>query len=59
MDEKGKVCANGKIANEKKAFDLPPKNWSRYNVRVRIKERGKEWLEESTDLRESSGSSWK
>jgi len=48
-----------KIANEKKAFDLPPKNWSRHNVRVRTKERGKEWLEESTDLRESSGSSWK
>ena len=33
-----------KPINEKRllmgSFDLPPKNWSRYNVRVRIKERG-------------------
>ena len=36
--------------------NLPPKNWSRYNVRVRIEEGGGEWSEEATDLMRSSTS---
>jgi len=35
-------------------FDLPPKNWSRYNVRVRIRKGGFGWSGEATDLMRSS-----
>lgn len=34
--------------------DLPPKNWSRYNVRVRIRKGGFGWSGEATDQMRSS-----
>ena len=35
-------------------FDLPPKNWPSYNVRLRIKKGGDKWSEKATHLSRSS-----